>query len=939
MKKTRTFRRFGFAGLNHPDYLRIAATVLIFGLLTVSETQAAPSENLVPISVKNGDFKNGSREWIPIDAQRGEVKGIEDDGACLQIKTTAGQYFLYNTTEIPLKHRSLVAKVQAKGKGLLYFYQLLYDSGKKYVNEGGVMSISPAFVTVGPEWEEYSFALSVPEGPAAMMKPYFFLAQAGSEIFLKDFQIFYNLRPDDSGKPTPTTYVPAPGKKTPPIFSGTILETGDPFYRIVLTKDGDPARSVTIEGGSGNGSYPEASVVPSVRTNGGDIFFEMEVAPKAGYSVFEAEYPILNFREISGPEYDRLIVPQNTGVVIANPLGAEKEGRGSPHHFGKGIWYGSYGTTYQSMQCLLYDNTETGVMLWTQDAFGNSKDFEVSKDSENKLKASIHHFPENTGATWKSPYPTVVSSYRGGWEVAAKKYRSWAIRQPWCANGGILERVRRSELPSWLAKNPFQLVAVNENNHDLLTKFGATFPDVEFSVFLTQWQHWPFDSGNPEYFPPKNEAGYKKLLQLQRGNIHFFPYMNMVALDHSFPRGTDFDKIKNSLAVPCPASLMSPASAESVPHYVHYQAFWGTDARKTPELKELLRKAWDGPVDEAILEKIKSDWMTVYQYEKEPLVRKIREAWGKNSSVVDQIRVKNEFKYFCRADKVWRTAFTELALRNLRDFGTDGQYLDESSVTGLFTCWATNHGHTPGFGSSYLKGTREFFSGIHNLAPRKVLMGEGLSEILIGAADEAHCQYPAFYNTNTPGLPLFQTVYHGYISHVAWDLRTPAFENLNDFAAAFSLMLHQGFKIGFAQIEAYIELLSAKQKNLALPLVREASGLLLAAMDTMVYGERLADPVVSGSPWHEVAYFPESSAAKTIKVARAAVEASAWRSLDGKKTTVLISNSCDKEIAVGLKSPDFGSAPSFKNLKTGEVFAGGASLPVKPFGIQIFEVL
>lgn len=927
---------------------------MIAVLFSVTALAAGTPSYLSEASVRNGGFDSGIKDWTAIYSDRGEMSAANDGGPCLSVKTTAANYFFYNNTEIPLTHRRLVVTFRAKGKGLLNFYQLIFDAAKKGVNTPGVMTISPLYITLTPEWKEYSIALSV-GSMGVMMKPYFLLSQAQSELFLDDVSVYFDTRSDDdvhreAMKAHASKYVDAPSDARPPKFSGPIIDSDGLLYRITLTKNGDIAGRFTIEGGiagmtGGRRRHAEAEVALRIRTNGDDVSYEIKVTPNAGYGVFEVEYPLLVLKPISGSAHDRLIVPNQSGVIIDDPFNAEKSGRGSPHRFGKYIWYGTYGTTAQSMQCVLYENGFDGIMLWTKDGDGYIKDLEVSKNIASSytgegIRASVHHYPANTGAAgtaWTSPYPVVTTRYQNGWQRAAKIYRDWAITQPWCAGGGILDRVKRGELPAWLANNPCWLIAINDNTYDMLAKYAEIFPGVEFSVFLTQWQRWPFDTGNPDYFPPKNEEGYRRLLTLQKNRMHFFPYMNMVAFDASFDHDSNnkaLSKFRASFAKPCPVVLMSPESAASVPHYVQYQEFWGRDVRKTEELKEKLRAAWNGRVDEGIIAQIRSDWMTIYSYEKEALVKKLTDAWGKDASVIDAIRVKNEFRPLCRADARWREHFIGLASQNLTDYGTDGQYLDQSSVGGMFACWATDHGHTPGFGTDHLAGTRAFFSGIHEKNRGKALMGEALCEFFLGTAEEAHCQFPAFHSAKL--VPLFQSVYHGYISHMAWDITPSAFANMNDLAAAVSLMLHYGYKIGFAALEPYLKIISPEQERFALPYFRQAASILLSSMDAVCYGERLADPVVTGSPFHEVSYWQDASGVKSMKAVRPAVEASCWRSLDGKKTAVLLSNSADREITVTLSSPDLTDG-MFSDNGGGMTYRGSGTVTMKPFSLRVLQ--
>ncbi|MDZ4197657.1 MAG: DUF6259 domain-containing protein [Kiritimatiellia bacterium] len=745
--------------------------------------------------------------------------------------------------------------------------------------------------------------------------------------------------------PHSTRYIDAPAVSGPPDFSGEIVGSGGLIYRITLTKDGDLVHRCVIEGGlaemeNGSRDHAEAGVDVNIRTNGVDVAYEITVTPKEGYGVFAVEYPILTLHPISGAAYDRLLVPEQSGTSIPDPFRAKKD-RGSPHRFGKFIWYGTYGSSAQTMQFILYENGRDGVMIWTQDGEGRLKDFEVSESDapsvSPEIRATIHHYPSamgKPGTAWKSPYPTLVSRYSGGWVSAAKKYRAWAITQPWCADGGLMEQVRSGKLPAWYARSPIWLICINEKTQGVLNRYKALFPGVEFSVFLTQWQRHRFDYANPEYFPPNNEQGYRELIAMQPLGFHFFPYMNMQLMDmtwHEAAQDALYQQITNSFASSSPVCLLDPDEAARVPHYVKYEEYWGTDDERTDEIKRLLREAWSGGVDERLIQKIQSDWFVAYAYEKKMLVEKLRQTWGRDASLINSVRVKRRFKPFCRFDAHWREFWVNIASRNLLDYGTDGQYFDQSVAT-VWACWSASHGHPPGLNEAFLNGTRALIVATRDRAPGKVFCGEGLNEYYTGLFSDNHAQHPEYFSRMP--VPLFQSVYHGYVSQFAWSMHPPAFRNMNDFAAAFSLMLHVGYKIGFSTIQPYLEILKPEQEYGALAYVKQAVDVLLATMESVCYGERLADPVVRGTPWHEVTYFHDSAGAKTTQAQRAVVEASCWRSLDGGKTALLLTHSGDRPVEVTVSSADIPVGATLRDVQNGTLFHAGEPILMQPFSLR-----
>ncbi len=753
----------------------------------------------------------------------------------------------------------------------------------------------------------------------------------------------------------PTEYVPAPEKSLPAPARHPLVQDGDPVYRVTLCRDGDLAGRFAITGSlrelqDGVRRHPEAVVRVSRRRKGDDTFWNLEVVPADGYGVFEVEFPILKFHEISGPAHDRLVIGRQSGSVIRNPFAyTTREGR--PHHYEGGVVYSTYGSTRQGMQYLLFENGREGVMLWTQDAAGRAKDFDVSRKLPEEdlkrhcLRASVHHFPETPGqpgTAWKAPYPVVVSTYRDGWYEAAGKYRQWAMAQPWMQQGSLLERVERGELPEWYRRNVMWLFAVDHTSEKALRQYLELFPEVEFGVFLTQWQKNPFDTGTPDYLPPKNPRGMRALMALQPQRLHMFPYMNVQSYnpEWDFSKSAPaFRRLQESVAEPPPVPLLDAKTIANIPHYRFYQEFWGRNVPKTTEIVQALEAAWQGPVDESLLRRIESDWFTVYSYEKQPLLRKLRTRWGKDPAIPRSVVVKNRMAPLCRAAPQWRNLWLKMASELLNDYQSDGLYFDQLLSGTVWYCWSPRHGHAPGINGTYLNGNLQLLQDSRKLAAKKVLFAEAYCEYYVGNVEETHGQIPEFYRHEQ--IPFFQTVYHGYISHWAWALHPGAMEDMNDFAAAFSQMLHRGYKIGFISMVPYLKMLQPDYRA-CLEYTRKAAALLLRSADTVVYGQRLKDPELAEVPWQKVTYFCNASGTQTREVVRPAVTASLWRSLQGDRTAVLLSNDCDREVRVVLRSEEIPAGVRFQEVlapERGVVSKDGGELTVTlpPFSLNVLE--
>lgn len=674
-----------------------------------------------------------------------------------------------------------------------------------------------------------------------------------------------------------------------------LLASDGLLYRVTLWRDGVSGSPVILEGewsdldADGNAAHPGASVAVAIRNRGAEeTVWEIRVEPEAGYSVYSVEFPILLLRKPRAEAAERLIVPNQLGQLIANPSEEPERENGLRPRLKKALWYGTYGAL-QSMQMLLYECDEEGVMIWTQDPEGYLKDYEVSRDVRAGavgLRCSVHHFPEQTGqpgTAWRSPYPVVTTGYRGGWHTAAERYRAWAVRQPWCTKGTILERVARGELPDWYARNPLWITLLNAGSLSYLLPYLDQFAqdDVQIGCFLTMWQRWPFDDRNPEYFPPKDPPGLARLVALQARGMHLFPYMNAQLVHIDYPPVRD-RWLSCAALPPADPAAMQPRNGRAWPDYLE---MWGTDPEQTTVWRERVRAAWAGPVDEALLREIASPAFPDLDYRREALARELRQAWGKGEAW-QKLRARNRFAPMCRAHEDWREGFVAMAWTNLQFYGEDGQYLDQLCAA-VYPCWARDHGHPPGFGRSFLQGSRRMAERIREECPGKVLFMERMCEFYIGAVEESYAIDPDYRRQTV--LPLFPAVYHDYASAHEWNVPQETLERMEDFTSAVAESMHAGHKVGsFVSVETWMRLLKpgyAAPREWIARLVR----LQRRHMEEWTYGRRLRDPLIRPARAHTVRVFQDAKLTERI---RPVVEGSCWAPSEDPDRAILVLSNC-----------------------------------------------
>ena len=97
-------------------------------------------------------------------------------------------------------------------------------------------------------------------------------------------------------------------------------------------------------------------------------------------------------------------------------------------------------------------------------------------------------------------YATTIAPLRGDWWEAARRYRAFALRQPWAARGPIKDNPayprRLCEIPLWINIHGRSDMASN-----VLAKAKQTYPGFSTGLHWHLWQQSAHDINYPEYFP------------------------------------------------------------------------------------------------------------------------------------------------------------------------------------------------------------------------------------------------------------------------------------------------------------------------------------------------------------------------------------------------------------------------------------------------------
>ena len=227
-------------------------------------------------------------------------------------------------------------------------------------------------------------------------------------------------------------------------------------------------------------------------------------------------------QNISTHEAEHLAVPVWMGQVTANPR-ALLNSDGKP----KQLSYDYPGHT--SMQCLSwYPTNGAGLYFSCDDTNAFRKIFTFSGDGTNGAAFSVVHLPENekeSAKTYAPPYSTIVGTFKGDWFTAAEMYRSWATNQYWAYESPLNKKF----ISPWVTENA--LWVWNRGASEQVIDPAIALKQelgLPVSVFWHWWHGCSYDTGFPEYLPPREgEQKFKAAIErAHKNDVHAIVYMN-----------------------------------------------------------------------------------------------------------------------------------------------------------------------------------------------------------------------------------------------------------------------------------------------------------------------------------------------------------------------------------------------------------------------------
>jgi len=209
----------------------------------------------------------------------------------------------------------------------------------------------------------------------------------------------------------------------------------------------------------------------------------------------------------SDPSLDCLLLPNCDGMLIRNPMASDRLPT----------------LTYPgnaSLQCFARYNERSGLFVAAHDSSGQTKSFEFEQRDRTLRTAVTHVLSLLRQGEWESGYDVVLGAFHGDWQTAADMYKSWAVKQTWCAKT-FFQRVSEGDIPRWMTQPSLFYSWSLRGQLDPIT-LGNRLPqavaqaeawdallDAPATMMLMAWEkHGPWVT--PDYFPPfGGEAAFK----------------------------------------------------------------------------------------------------------------------------------------------------------------------------------------------------------------------------------------------------------------------------------------------------------------------------------------------------------------------------------------------------------------------------------------------
>lgn len=287
---------------------------------------------------------------------------------------------------------------------------------------------------------------------------------------------------------------------------------------------------------------------------------KIEIHLTDGSKLFSVRFPVIgNIPYLSdNGEQDQLLLPWQNGFLIKNPIRNLLPKKGEMP-----FWCGRDGRKYEneypaqySFQFSAYYSDQIGLYFATKDPDAYTKTIGYYlTDNNDSFDYSVTHYPEDMGMieSYSLPYYCLFDTFRGDWQVAAERYRQWALQQKWCPellqNQHLSDNITSPDL--WRINHTNFALGTRTDEYIETCRFLKNYLGCKIALHWYGWNQGRHDYEYPEYINPSLTDWPQKLKEYnqilnQEGFIKI-PYVNARLWDSHTPGWAAENAIADSI--------------------------------------------------------------------------------------------------------------------------------------------------------------------------------------------------------------------------------------------------------------------------------------------------------------------------------------------------------------------------------------------------------
>lgn len=323
---------------------------------------------------------------------------------------------------------------------------------------------------------------------------------------------------------------------------------------------------------------------------GDEVSFTSRLDNRGETAVQAVEYPVLGGLGGLG-DGDVLVHSYATGFLVRRPLSAFS-------FDGDGLRFMPYPESFSgaSMQFFAWYAPEKGGLYFAAYDDAHRQKWLNFYRMGGRLEASHMYGGEDVGRGKgaEAPYRFVVKAFSGDdWYQAADLYKAWAVKQPWCAQGTLVERGAAARA-SWLLEDVGAATFGIDAGHDRTAWLRRYHADIGAPIFHVLGPDWSkvdqtfyrgIPGGMADWFPTRFAKENLELIRAQ--GDRFAPFEFDFLVD---PNKSDGARLKANLQV-------FPATPRSHDAYAFTMLCPVTDFTRTFHVERDVRVLAEAGVD------------------------------------------------------------------------------------------------------------------------------------------------------------------------------------------------------------------------------------------------------------------------------------------------------------------------------------------------------